>query len=122
MDEMHAHWQASGIAQPLQSERFVAHTILPTEQAGTPVSISIASNGQQFTTQGTAPLLMQAEQNGLAPKHGCRIGICRSCQCIKKSGTVQNLQTGELSSAPNELIRLCISAARSDVTLDLSAV
>ncbi len=122
MDAMHTHWQVSGISQSLHSERFVAYTILPTEQAGTPVSISIAGSGQQFTTRGTAPLLMQAEQNGLAPKHGCRIGICRSCQCTKLSGTVQNLQTGDLSSAPNELIRLCISAARSDVALDLSAV
>jgi ferredoxin-NADP reductase len=122
MDEMHAHWQATGIAQPLHSERFVAYTALPTEQAGTPVCISIAGSDKQFTTHGTAPLLMQAEQNGLSPKHGCRIGICRSCQCTKRSGTVQNLQTGEISSAPNQLIRLCISAARSDVTLDLSAV
>jgi len=32
---------------------------------------------------------------------------------------VQNLHTGELSSAPDELIRLCISAARSDLSLDL---
>lgn len=119
MDEMHQHWQKSGITLPLASERFVAHPVLPTEQAGTPVRVSFTSGSKAFTTQGTAPLLMQAEHNGLSPKHGCRIGICRSCQCTKVSGTVQNLQTGELSSAPNELIRLCISAARSDVTLDL---
>lgn len=119
MEEMHQHWLATGITQPLHSERFVAYTILPTEQVGTPVSVSFASSGKQFTTCGTAPLLIQAEQNGLSPKHGCRIGICRSCQCTKISGTVQNLQTGEISSKPNELIRLCISAARSDVTLDL---
>ena len=60
-----------------------------------------------------------AERAGLSPKHGCRIGICRSCQCVKTSGTVENLLTGEVSSAPNELIRLCISTARSDVALDL---
>jgi UDP-N-acetylenolpyruvoylglucosamine reductase len=30
-----------------------------------------------------------------------------------------DLQTGEVSSAPNELIRLCISTARSDVALAL---
>lgn len=119
MEEMHQHWLATGMTQPLLSERFVAYTILPTEQAGTPVSVSFASSGKEFSTCGTAPLLMQAEQNGLSPKHGCRIGICRSCQCTKITGTVQNLQTGELSSAPNEQIRLCISAARSDVALAL---
>ena len=62
---------------------------------------------------------VQAERAGLSPKHGCRIGICRSCQCLKTSGTVENLQTGEVSSAPNELIRLCISTARSDVSIAL---
>jgi ferredoxin len=64
-------------------------------------------------------LLLQAERAGLKPKHGCRMGICASCQCTKTSGTVQNLITGDISSAPNETIRLCISAARSDLTLAL---
>ena len=86
---------------------------------GTPASVTLANSGQSFVTQGNAPLLVQAENAGLSPKHGCRIGICRSCQCTKRSGTVENLQTGEISSLPNEQIRLCISAARSDVTLDL---
>ena len=75
--------------------------------------------GQRFATAGADNLLLQAERAGLNPKHGCRIGICRSCQCTKRSGTVQNLQTGEISSAPDESIRLCISAARSDLSLDI---
>jgi hypothetical protein len=32
---------------------------------------------------------------------------------------VENLQTGEISSTPNEQIRLCISVARTDLALDL---
>ena len=104
---------------PLHSERFVAVPLLPASAPGTPSVVTFAASGKTFTTSGTAPLLVQAERAGLAPKHGCRIGICRSCQCTKKSGTTENLQTGEISSAPNELIRLCISAARSDIALDL---
>lgn len=119
MDAMHAYWQASGFPEALHSERFVAHPILPLQETGTPVVVTWAASGQRLRTQGPAPLLVQAEQQGLSPKHGCRIGICRSCQCTKISGTVQNLQTGEISSAPNEPIRLCISAARTDVSLDL---
>jgi hypothetical protein len=42
-----------------------------------------------------------------------------TCKCRKASGTVQNLLTGAVSSEPGEMIQLCISAARSDVTLDL---
>ena len=119
MDDMHRYWLISGFQQPLLSERFVAMPVLPAQALGEPVSITFQASGKQFTTQGSAALLMQAEQHGLSPKHGCRIGICRSCQCTKTSGTVQNLQTGELCDAPNTPIRLCISAARSDVTLAL---
>ena len=119
MDAVHQLWMDLGIAAPLQSERFVAYALLPASAPGTPVQVRFLASQQGFTTLGSAPLLVQAEQAGLSPKHGCRIGICRSCQCVKASGTVENLQTGEVSSAPHELIRLCISAARSDVTLDL---
>ena len=119
MDAITAHWKAQSLGAPLVSERFVGAPVLPSTAPGTPVAVSFANSGTTFTTDGTAPLLVQAERAGLTPKHGCRIGICRSCQCVKTSGTVENLQTGEVSSAPNELIRLCISTARSDVALAL---
>ncbi len=112
-------WDDQAFKAPLYSERFVAVPLLPASAPGTPSVVTFVASGKTFTTSGTAPLLMQAESAGLAPKHGCRIGICRSCQCTKKSGTTENMQTGEISSAPNELIRLCISAARSDIALDL---
>ncbi|MGA8393378.1 MAG: ferredoxin reductase [Burkholderiaceae bacterium] len=119
MDRVHRHWHASAISAPLHSERFVAIPMLPTSAPGTPVTVMLATSGKHFVTQGNDPLLIQAEKAGLTPKHGCRIGICRSCQCTKQSGTVENLQTGEISDRPNEAIRLCISVARSDLSLDL---
>ena len=119
MDAISAYWADEGLATPLSSERFVGAPLLASTAPGTPVQVEFANSGTMFTTQGTEPLLVQAERAGLSPKHGCRIGICRSCQCVKTSGTVENLQTGEVSSAPNELIRLCISTARSDVALAL---
>lgn len=119
MDAVHQLWVDQALTVPLYSERFVAFARLPATALGTPVQVRLLASQRDFTTQGSAPLLVQAEQAGLNPKHGCRIGICRSCQCVKASGTVQNLQTGEISDAPNELIRLCITAARSPVTLDL---
>jgi stearoyl-CoA 9-desaturase NADPH oxidoreductase len=118
MDAVHGHWQAAGITAPLHSERFAAAP-LAAAPLSEPVRIQLVRSPAGFNSLGAASLLDQAEAAGLAPKHGCRIGICRSCQCVKRSGTVQNLHTGELSSAPNELIRLCVSAARSDLTLDL---
>jgi len=118
MDAVQANWQAAGISAPLHSERFAAAP-LAAEPLTAPVRIQLLRSATGFLSLGAAPLLAQAEAAGLAPKHGCRIGICRSCQCVKRSGTVQHLHTGELSSSPNELIRLCVSAARSDLELDL---
>lgn len=119
MDAVHTDWKAKALTAPLSSERFVGAPVLPSTAPGTPVEVTLDIIAKTFTTSGVDPLLVQAERAGVSPKHGCRMGICRSCQCVKKSGTVENLQTGEISSAPNELIRLCISTARSDVTLDL---
>ena len=117
MNAISMYWDAQDLGAALFSERFVGAPILPSTAPGTAVAVSFTNSGSTFSTRGTDPLLVQAERAGLTPKHGCRIGICRSCQCIKTSGTVENLQTGEVSSAPNELIRLCISTARSDVAL-----
>ncbi len=117
-DAVLAHWKDHGLRTPLHTERFAAAP-LAAQPLGAPVRITLTRSPRGFESLGAASLLEQAEAAGLAPKHGCRIGICRSCQCVKRSGTVQNLQTGELSSAPNEVIRLCVSAARSDLTLEV---
>lgn len=119
MDAVQQHWSEQALTARLHSERFVVAPLRPVKSAGEPAAVAFAASGKSFVTRGSEPLLVQAERAGLTPKHGCRIGICRSCQCTKTSGTVQNLQTGDISSEPNELIRLCISAARSDLTLDL---
>ncbi len=119
MNDVHRFWEDEAFSAPLHSERFTAPALRPASSPGAPVKVSLAVSGAGFMTRGPEPLLVQAERAGLTPKHGCRIGICRSCQCLKTQGTVENLQTGEVSSAPNELIRLCISAAHSDVSLAL---
>ncbi len=119
MAQIEQLWHRLAIATPLHSERFVAAPILPVQALGTSVAVQCTGSGKQFTSNGAEPLLLQAERVGLTPKHGCRIGICHSCQCIKTSGTVENLQTGEINAEPGQLIRICISAARSELVLDI---
>lgn len=119
MDEVHRLWDEDGYASPLHSERFAAPPLHVATAPDEAVMVRLAASGRQFTARGGEPLLLQAERAGLALKHGCRIGICHSCQCIKTRGSVQNLQTGAVSTAPDELIRLCVSAAHSDLMLDL---
>src|SRR5439155_752918 len=80
--------------------------------------VSFAASGRQAANSGL-PLLEQAEDAGLAPDHGCRMGICNTCSCRKTAGTVRNVFTGETSSASDELIRICVSVPVGDVALDL---
>ena len=107
-----------GLSAQLQYERFG----LPPRRATAPgeaLEVRCGPSERLFEAGPRQSLLEAAEAGGLSPKYGCRIGICRSCQCRKKSGSVENLLTGARSDAPDELIQLCISAARSDLELDL---
>lgn len=72
---------------------------------------TVANDGQT--------LLDQAEALGLRPESGCRMGICFSCVKTKKEGTVRNILTGETSSLPDEEIRICVSTAEGDCSVDL---
>jgi ferredoxin-NADP reductase len=64
-------------------------------------------------------LLEQAEEAGINPVSGCRIGVCHQCICKKKSGIVFNTRTQQYSDTGSEEIQLCISVAQGDVILDL---
>ncbi|ANF81778.1 oxidoreductase [Acinetobacter sp. NCu2D-2] len=64
-------------------------------------------------------LLESAEQAGLKPAHGCRMGICNTCSCTKVSGSVRNVLTGEVDHEANTPIKLCISQAISPVVINL---
>jgi ferredoxin-NADP reductase len=118
MEMVQARWDAEGLADRLACERFggpVAHQ----RAAGVPVRVRATRSNHTFTTTGGRPLLVEAEAAGLAPKYGCRIGICRTCRCRMTSGTIENLRTGKLTSELGQVIQLCISAARSDLELEL---
>jgi ferredoxin-NADP reductase len=64
-------------------------------------------------------LLEQAETAGLSPEFGCRMGICHTCTCRKTAGSVRNVLTGEISSAEDEDIQICVSVPVGDVALEL---
>lgn len=117
MGWVEAMWRAEGLRDRLQLEHFG----VPVESAasGEPVEVTCLPSGRLFSAAPGRSLLEQAEAAGLRPQAGCRAGICHTCKCRKTSGTVKNLLTGEISSAPDELIQLCITTAQSDVALDL---
>jgi stearoyl-CoA 9-desaturase NADPH oxidoreductase len=87
-----------------------------------PVKHALFMQQGEVTTVEVAagvPLLQAAEQKGLTPVFGCRIGVCYQCVCHKKSGQVLNLRTGQISGDGPEQIQLCISAAYSDLQIEL---
>jgi len=114
--------QALFVHQPdlLVTETFMPPVFVQNGESMGPVQVTLEAQGKTFTTQGETPLLQQIEATGLQPKNGCRMGICASCTCVKVHGAHQNLLTGEISNAPNEVIKLCTSRALSDVTLNIA--
>jgi len=80
--------------------------------------ITFADSGVDVVDDGR-PLLEQAESAGLTPQNGCRMGICHTCTRRKTTGTVRNLITGAVSTAPGEDVQICVSVPVGDVDLSL---
>jgi stearoyl-CoA 9-desaturase NADPH oxidoreductase len=101
------------------SENFGGMPELEATDGAPEQPLLITNRKQVFTISSTINLLQALEAAGLAPRFGCRAGICKQCVCLKRSGVVQNQQTGESSSAPNEWISICTHRAQSPIELVL---
>nr|WP_245217455.1 iron-sulfur cluster-binding domain-containing protein [Rheinheimera maricola] len=64
-------------------------------------------------------LLQSAEQYNLAPRFGCRMGVCFQCVCDKVSGQVRDMRSGALSGHGAEQIQLCISQPVTELVIKL---
>lgn len=102
----------------LQTEHFGRAPLMVDEHADSQ-SVSLLSSVQTFTAAAGQSLLEAAEASGLSPLYGCRRGICKTCQCQKRSGVVRNLATGELSGPGTEWIQLCVSSALTPIEISL---
>jgi ferredoxin-NADP reductase len=113
-----AHWESRGIASRLHCESF---GVVPSAETDVDArhDIRCTRSERLFTSDAETPLLIAAEHAGLQPRYGCRMGICHSCVCVKRSGTVENVLTGAVCSEPDVRIQLCVSRARSAVSLEL---
>jgi stearoyl-CoA 9-desaturase NADPH oxidoreductase len=99
------------------SESFVPPVFdLTAESSGGQVTFT--DSAVEITDDGR-PLLNQAEDAGLTPESGCRMGICFSCTRRKTSGVVRNVITGAVSSTEEEDVQICVSAPVGDVDIAL---
>jgi ferredoxin-NADP reductase len=102
------------------SEQLRVEYFQPPRTSGTSAEgdVAFARSGIEVPNSG-ATLLEQAENAGLTPEFGCRMGICFSCTSRKAEGTVRNVLTGEQSSLPDEDIRICVSSPVGDCVVEL---
>ncbi len=118
MHGIEAMFDAAGRRDQLQVESF-GRRAAPVDADALNHLVTAEKAAQVFTASTGQNLLDAAEAAGLQPRFGCRRGICRTCQCLKRSGTVVNTLTGQVSGPGEELIQLCISTPRSALELAL---
>lgn len=107
-------------ARSFHAEAFTAPVFAAaTSNASGTVRVELALSGRTLEIPAGQPLLEALEAQGVNPAYGCRIGICNTCACGKSSGTTQDRNTGAFSAEPTAALRLCISRASTDLTLDL---
>lgn len=113
MQSLNEIYQTLEISQQLKQEYFQIRVDENSQ------SQSVTFQRAQTEFEANTDLLKSAEQAGLRPAHGCRMGICNTCSCTKISGSTKNLLTGEIDHAANVQIKLCISQAVSPVVINL---
>ena len=110
-----------GNSQAFVAEGFTpaAPVSLPTATEARTVRVTLQRTGRELQLSTGLSLLDALEAEGLNPPSGCRMGVCHTCVCPRVEGTTQDMQSGDTQSENNMAVRLCISRACTDLTLDL---
>lgn len=132
LDELVPDWQARAtwacgparlldavtFTTSLHVERFTA-ALAPAPTNATGGHVRFGSSRVSAIADGRTPLLRIAENAGVSAPHGCRMGICHTCDATMTSGCVRDLRTGERIDEPGSRIQICVCAAAGDVELAL---
>jgi len=113
----HIHFEYFGQA-PIEALDLNEEDFEPDEA----IQVDYLSSQKQvkFNPDGIPKTLLElAEQEGLQPTSGCRMGICHQCICKKKQGRVYNTKTKQYSDSGAEEIQLCVSVPIGNVELEL---
>ncbi|MEQ8352505.1 MAG: ferredoxin reductase [Leptospiraceae bacterium] len=118
LDAVEEHWAQAGLSDRLNVERFRAKLAdTPADAKGG--TIKFATSGLEYLSDGETNILRLAEDAGLNPGHGCRMGICHSCDCALVAGSVRDLRTGAITSEAGQTVQVCVSVAVGDVEVEL---
>ena len=118
LDSLEEHWLKAGLSRQLHLERFRAKLAKTTSDARGG-RVKFVTSNVESETDGILNLLRVAEDAGLNPGHGCRMGICHSCDCTLLSGSVRDLRSGAVTSEAGEKVQVCVSVAIGDIEVEL---
>lgn len=109
-----------GIAPAFHAEAFTPPKFTPVADGVQAMArITLARSKRVIEVPQGMPLLDALEAQGIKPRSGCRMGICNTCSCGKSGGVTRNLLDDSVSPDDTASLRICVSAAASDLTLDL---
>jgi ferredoxin-NADP reductase len=84
-----------------------------------PFEAMIASTGQRLLVPADRSLLDVLRDNGFIVSSSCELGVCGSCECGYRGGTVIHRDKSLSVSKRQDRLLPCVSRARVSVTLDL---
>lgn len=104
------------LADRLLIERFRPKPlVIPDDVSGT-----IRFTKSQVTCDNDGrTLLDQAEDAGLSPAYGCRMGVCHTCDVPKLDGVTRDVRNDELDTGERDKIQVCVAVALGDVDVHL---
>jgi len=109
-----------GQVRSFMAEGFTPMAPITVADAATAtVKVHLTASQRDLEIPTNLSILDALEAQGLKPKVGCRMGVCRTCVCTRTEGTTLDLQTGEQDAQPGIDVRICMTRARTDLTLDL---
>ena len=83
------------------------------------INVILTQSNKTLAIPKGQSILSSLEQQGIKPKHGCRMGICNKCACTKAQGATKNLLNGSANHEPSQLLKICVNSAQSDLVIDL---
>jgi len=117
LDAMLEHWDAHGDCDRLHMERFQPKLGLAEEGEGG--TIVFAKSDKEVECDGSTPILVAGEEEGLDLPFGCREGICHTCIGKLCDGQIRDLRNGKVSGTRGEMVRTCINAPEGRVEIEL---
>ena len=120
LDDLEAHVEAVGRRRQLHVERFRAALADLDDVDGGTVTFLTDDGEVVAEGDGGTPLLRVAEDAGLNPAHGCRMGNCHTCDVPLRGGRVVDMRTGEPIVEEDHMVQICVSVAAGESRIDLT--